>query len=338
MKGLVERLCSHFQKYVKTYLFIILPFFAILIGTYRFNGNESKGHAFISYSSLDDSLKSPDVINYDRYVQAFRDDVEILDSVEPPFSQRPLQPFLASLLPFDNDTSLNMINLAASLISLLLIWLIMGYYQVNVGVKVLSIFLFVFSFPYFYYTSVSRIDPLAVMVVALGIWVYFRFGLLYSLLILPIAIAQKEVALLYMLFVAFDYFKPTNIKTSFKTIILLLAVGLIYLLAKKMLLPGGEYSWTPEIYTLVENLSRPRACLSVLLSLFPLLIVLAFFRENIRMMEDIGYLAGILSIALLIIYSFIAAYTDGRFVFIGYPILIIYLSILINRHLAIKRA
>jgi hypothetical protein len=84
--------------------------------------------------------------------------------------------------------------------------------------------------------------------------------------------------------------------------------------------PGTEFLWM--------NLTRPRTFIAYFLAGYPVLIIFFAglhkrYRPSVRISERnaiyMASMAGITATILISLYSFIAAYTDGRYIFLAYP-------------------
>ena len=107
---------------------------------------------------------------------------------------------------------------------------------------------------------------------------------------------------------------------------------LLYIIAvyvSRNFTPGDSvYMWGANLETLQYNLSRPRTYLSLLLTGgIPLLLTILTFIKLIKNKVSIDLntkllIVGFIFTILLVIYSMLAAYTDGRFIWIGYTFMI----------------
>lgn len=274
---------------------------------HRFVGKTASGEP-----SLGDS------IHYVNYVRFFREQADIL-SVTFPFVYRPVTPYLASLLPFkDPMTALNVINLICLYLVLAVLWRWLRRLGFSFSYTLLGGFLYAVSFPVFYYGTDGCVDPAGLLLLALGVFSVYsgKWGWLFP--ILMIGGLTKETAILAIpVFVAYRMMHGKRW--------LLLAAGLLvaffvpFVLIRYLLWDVGHYSWAPSVSIVMRNM-RWRAVLSLLLTFgipgllsLRLLLRYADYRDICPPHVVLPLTAGAIFTFGLVIYSFVAAFTDGRF-------------------------
>lgn len=330
MRKLLSNLLASFENKKKLHTGVILPILFFLILSIRFNGQDFLVDGF-TMPDLQKGEFSIDIQLYIEYLEAFRNDSQIIGTVPPPFLYRPLSPLAASVLPFSPITSLNVVNVISLALSLFLMF---SMVKRESGSKyaVLASYLMILSFPFLYYGSIGNIDPGSLFFVSLGIYIYRHYGLSWSLLLLPIAISQKEVTILYLFYIAGDLLLRKGLKWKIMAIALpLIGIGVYELI--KALYPAVPFIWTPGDDFIFNNLTRARAYLAPGLSFgLPFLIIL-LMNKYIHWRLDFSYIIAIVAIFGLLAYAFVSAYVDGRFVFIGLSILCMYSVRLLKRYL-----
>lgn len=265
-----------------------------------------------------------DIEQYEKYVKYFRGDKNLADELEGPFSYRPLVPLLASLLPLEPLTSINLVNmffLTLGLIYLIKLQLKLGFNEKEI---IITGLVFTISFPLFYYTTSGYIDASLIGIMLLSNYYLMtnRYSLFILLFTLGIFIKETIVILLPVSTVYYLMKEKTRIKfvkISIPIILYLIIVGVIRNLA-----PQKEiYIWKPSYDILYYNLLRIKTYITFILTLgvpglLSFYIVITEKRKNIP--KEIFYplLTGIAFSILLWIYSLFAAYSDGRQLWTSY--------------------
>jgi len=265
-----------------------------------------------------------DVEQYEKYVEYFRGNKNLADELEGPFSYRPLVPLLASLLPFESLTSLNLVNLfflTLGLIYLIKLLLKLGF---NEKELIISNLIFIFSFPLFYYATSGYIDAslIGIMLISNCYLMTNRYFLFIFSFTIGIFIKETIIVLLPVSTVYYLLNEKTKIKfvkISIPIILYLIIVGVI-----RNLVPQKEiYFWKPSYEILHYNLLRIKTYITFILTLgipglLSFYIVFKKNRKNIP--KEILYpmFTGILFSFLLWVYSLFAAYSDGRQLWTSY--------------------
>ena len=137
---------------------MILSISLILVCLPRFNRVDI-GIDHLKTAGIQAKKKLVDVRQYINYTNFFKGQSEKFQ-VKAPFSYRPLLPFVASKLPFNAMTSINIINIVSLLFAMLILFRILNLYDIDFKYCLLGCSLFVFSFPTFYYGAVGMTEPL----------------------------------------------------------------------------------------------------------------------------------------------------------------------------------
>lgn len=269
-----------------------------------------------------DVQMSLDSYNYVQYVNYYNGE-DVSDEITKPYTYRFLIPLLASLLPFDSFTSLNLINLSCEILTVLYLMYIFGAMGFSQKVQLFGGLIFAVSFPVFYYGVVGLLDAPAILLITMGIYYVMRGNLiiLASLLAIGAMVNEKSI-LLIPFFFAFTL-KEKNVKTSvIQSTVLSLVFVITNLVVRKLTINAdSQFIWTISLDSLLYNLGRVRTYISLLLTGGVPLALLLYSLPKFKQSENPNFalLIGVLMVILMIIYSLTAAYTDGRFMWYIYP-------------------
>jgi hypothetical protein len=179
--------------------------------------------------------------------------------------------------------------------------------------------MFSISFPTFYYGTDGCIDPLLMCLLVIRAYLIFKGKWLYFALILVLGSLVKEVIVL-LLPVSLAFLLEDRKPWKLKLTIFLLACLIPAIFVRFLFRESGSYYWYPSIERLMSNI-RVRALVSVVLSFgLPGFLSLFFgvhykkLKKFIDRKQLIPLLTGILFSLLLVMYSMVSAYTDGRFI------------------------
>jgi len=271
---------------------------------------------------IDGEQSLGDAIHYIRFVDFFRGNCEIGD-VELPFRYRPLVPFVASLLPVSSPmTAINIINLLALYVTIFFLYKLLRQLEFSFGLSILGVLMYAISFPVFYMSTTGYLEACAMCLLTIGTFLIFKEKwFLVALTIVAGAFVKEVIALLIPVAVAYIWASGTSKKKLVcRTLVLILAFAIPTAVIKLIFKETGDFYWIPNIPTLLFNL-RIRALASLLLSFgIPgLLSIIMFTRyrrlsPGIEKYQMIPLFAGLFSTLLLVIYSMMTAYTDGRFI------------------------
>jgi hypothetical protein len=277
----------------------------------------------IKYTGKIDGKQSfGDAVFYMNYVDYFRGNGPI-EKVYLPFRYRPLIPFIASLLPIESPlTAINVVNLTALYVTVLFLFMFLGSLGFDFRFSILGCFLYTVSFPVFYMSTTGYLEACIMCMLTIGVYLIFKEKWLLLAIAIAVGVPIKEViALLIPVAVAYLWVTGTSrAKLLSTSLLLLLAFVIPTVLIKTVFIRAGDFYWIPSISTLFDNL-RVRAMLSLLLSfgLPGILSILSFVRYRklaglIQRRQLIPLVTGVIVTVLLIIYSMLTAYTDGRFI------------------------
>ncbi len=246
-----------------------------------------------------------------------------------PFAYRLAGPLLASLLPLEPMTALNIVNLLALGITALLIQRTILLLPRSLEAAFAGAALFVFSFPTFYYGTIGYVDPVLILFLAL-----FVFGCcsqkhsLIATAFLLGCLAKESMLLTVPAYVAFVWSQPRHTRMRhLMWAAAVLAAGTTVVFAMRWFIPlDHDLTRVPSLPVLFFNASRPRAWFSTLLSmgipgsLLGVLLCLRIGRERL-FGHPVGLplCFGALGSIILLAATFCAAYVDGRPGWMFYP-------------------
>ena len=265
---------------------------------------------------------SLDSYNYVQYVNYYNGE-DVADEVTKPYSYRILVPMMASMLPFDSFTSLNILNLSSEILTVLFLMYIFGAMGFSDKVQLVGGLLFAVSFPVFYYGVVGLLDAPAILIITAGIYFVIKNKSSWLMFMLVLGAMTNEKTILIIPFMFAYIYKDKSLKQaavqSFMYFLLFLTISLV---ARNLSINSdSNFIWTISFDSLLFNLSRIRTYISLLLTGGVPLILLFYSLKHIDKSDKLNFalLFGVLMVVLMIIYSFTAAYTDGRFMWYLYP-------------------
>lgn len=252
-----------------------------------------------------------------------------IDLLQSPYSFRPFPIAVAAPLPFSPMTSLNLVNLAAMLVSLIYLLRILKHLEFSPGTSFLGALLFIFSFPTLYYVTIGYIDPVLIMVLTIGIDFILRQqnAAMVLLSILSAGINEKFV-IIFPVWLLYDV--CIHKKRFFPTLLKVLLTGVIFTACYqtiKFVTPSWEYGWFVNWEAVAENVIRPRTWISFLLTWGPLgliitLYLIRFFKASFQDRKLLTFWVGTVAGVAVWIYSLITCYADGRYVWLSYPFMV----------------
>jgi hypothetical protein len=284
---------------------------------------------------------------YSSYVEYFRGNCA-LGKVDIPFRFRFLGPLIASRLPIKSPmTAINVLNILALYVCVLFLFILFKSLGFEFWYSLIGCFIFTISFPVFYFGSDGCIDPQIICIMAVGTYILFNQKWWYLIPIIAIGTMIKETVIILAPVVAV-YFWIRNKPWKIKFITLILAFGVPYALIRIILGQSSTFVWQPHSDIILRNL-RPRTFLGLALSFgLPGMLAIVYGVKYKAMTQTLGretsfpLITGIIFSILLVLYSLIAAYTDGRFIWpsniFALPIGIAYLREINNRRMRISKA
>ncbi len=245
-----------------------------------------------------------------------------------PFTYRPLAPWLASWLPFEPLTALNLLNVLSLLGATFFVWRTLALYEPSGAWQFAGTLAFVWSFPFFYYGTTGLVDPPALFLLAAGLyllltdrwWGFVTVGLLGGL-------TKESVALLWPVALARILTGPRRPPQA------VAALGVFgggfvatSILARTLAPSPGDYTFWKGVM-LAENLARQRTYLAFALSLglqgvFAMLAAPTLHR--LTPAERRAYwplIVGAAGSLALFSFALLTARPDGRFVWLAHPFL-----------------
>lgn len=292
----------------------------------RFNRRDM-GIGRLTSEGLSSIVVKADAAQYILLTEYYRGG-QVEELIKPPFTYRPFVPALASLLPFEPMTAINMINLAAMECALLFLYALLGLAGLDIPLRLAGCVLFVFSFPTFYYGTIGYVDPVLVSFLMAGMFFIMSGSFAGLVTVLVVGAFVKETIILLLPVYAVQRY---SIGTPIRRI--LLGGGVLFLvvalasIAARVTSPGhGSYLWTPSPAILLNNMRRPRSWVSFILTFgipgcLSLTALAAMadgtFRRTTQFLAP--FAAGIVMSLLLFAFSMVSAKADGRFVWVSYP-------------------
>lgn len=270
-----------------------------------------------------------DIEQYEKYVEYFRGNINLISELEGPFSYRPLVPYLASFLPFDAITSINIINLLFLSIGLSYLYKLLIQLGFLENAVITGLIIFIVSFPVFYYASCGYIDSSLIGI--LLVTNYYLFQKKYFMFIVSflIGILVKETIIIILPVAAIYLILNENSGNKFLKIILPILLYISIVMLIRSLAPQKEgYVWKPSNEIFLYNISRVKTYLTFILTLgvpglLSLYLIFSEKRKSISKNILIPLVTGFLFSILLWVYSLFAAYSDGRQLWTSYAYTII---------------
>lgn len=278
-----------------------------------------------------------DDYQYFQYVEFFRGGNK-QNLPTSPFSYRPLTPYLASFLPFNPRIAINIINVTALYLSTILIFMLATRYWDGL-IPLSCALLYLISFPSFYYCANGRVDSLSILIITLLLTFTLNQRVVLFGLCFMIGLLAKETIVISLLPFIFYNHEQSNLK---KSVIIFVALLTFFLLEQHVIKvygsSGSPFSWKLNFNVFFENLSRPHATISFILSLgLPGFISLYYlFKKWHIIIEDkvlLTLYSGFFSSIGLYLFAFGSAYADGRFIWVSYP----YICLISGFYLADRR-
>ena len=278
-------------------------------------------------------IYSIDTQNYIGIIDYFKGDKSKLNSISVPYIYRVLPTYLASLLPFNSLTNLNLLNLFSLLIALWIQILTLEKYKINKGLIILANILFIFSFPLFYFGTSGVVDPFFIMLLYASIFCIMSKQNIAFLVLIFLASMSKESAIILIPF--YLYYNEINLKSLIYLILgMLIFLGGTYF-SRNVITLSSSYFWTMDFEHLMINLTRARSYLSYVIAYLYFVPFIIYFlkMKYFKTKIEFAYLLGIVLANALFLYSFWAAYPDACLIWPAYPFTIIYLSLSLNKFL-----
>lgn len=281
----------------------------LVVSFYRFGNAEN----------FFDSARYVEIANF------FRGNAQLSD-LEPPYSYRPLVPFAVSILPFSIPFGFGFVNTLFIFLSSLVLFAFLRELQFSRKLSFIGSLLFLFSFPTFWYGSACLTDAAGIFFLLLGVYL-IKKG--YPLILIVFAtslgvFARETVIVLLPLYILYD------MKNSFRKLCLLVIPLIVLSTIRIYFSPkvGSPtwYWWHISLDATLFNLTRLDMwfTLTLTLGIFPFLIYITYLNKDKWIKEmnkkDLIFLRNIfVSFSIIPLYAFIAAYFDGRYIWVLYP-------------------
>jgi hypothetical protein len=286
-----------------------------------------------------DKVKTNDAIRYINMTEYFRGN-EKAENLIPPYTTRVLIPFVASFLPFEADTSINVINLICMVLSLFVLYKMLLILNLPDKFVKIGCLLYVFSFTTFYYGTVTYVDAALIFFLFLGSYFIVSENYFGLLIALTLGTMTKETAILLIpVFVIYSFGKKSF---TLKSICLILVYVIVVLFLRYIKANDLTYFWLPSIETTFSNLGRPRTYLSFLLTFgipgaLSVLLLFYFGGKSLKIAKvNPTLLSGIAFSVFLWIYSVMTAYSDGRFIWPSIVFSIPFSMLMLNEFLNLR--
>lgn len=270
-----------------------------------------------------------DVEGYRRLSEYYRGSMPA-DSMLAPFCFRPLVPALASALPWSSQTSINVVNLLALLLTVVVLDRLTKLLGYGDRARFVGSLLFVISFPTFYYGTIGFVDPPTVLAVTLAALLTLQGRQLALFAVVPLAVLIKETsAWLSFLPLAWAWARGRIDARSVGISVGLFssAVATVAAVHARSDFPDPGFIWIPQVAGVLRNAVRPRTWISLFLTLgLPALLAGAALLTGraaaLRREQRRFLVAGTVMALGLYAYSLTSAYADGRVVWVAIPFLL----------------
>lgn len=260
-----------------------------------------------------------DAAQYISFVKYFRGEAQI-PALRAPFAYRPLVPLFASFLPFDEMTSINLVNLSGLLIAVYFLYKTLERLNFGINLSILGCCFFVFSFPTFYYGTIGFIDPVMIGFLSASVYFIMEKKWLWFYLALGLGILSKETMIIIIPVLIVSLILNDDAGTKkFITICIAVIESLVTLYLVRAYSPVSLQTlvWMPSMAQFIKNASRIRSLLSFALTLgIPGFITLVGMIRYWRMIAIPFYpmLMGFFLSITLFTFAMFSAYADGRFI------------------------
>ena len=276
---------------------------------------------------------TPDSKHYINLAKYFRGDLD-RHSLRTPFAYRVLVPFLAAHGPSDDlDFNFAAINVGCTVAAYLIFVaylkkLVTSSTELNVGATLLVV-----SFPSLNYSSGILTDPAAFLVCVAAAYLLSqeRYALFAAVVSLGV-LARESVLSMVLVAVLYLLMNSRRQRAALLTKLPLVIVPpAVVLIAVRLCFSDmPHYLWIPSLQVMLSNLKRPVSWLTVLFTLCPTLILLLIgawtkrfgFVERLSFRQKNLLLSLTIGGALTVIYSVVAAFMSGRFLWPLYTVFI----------------
>lgn len=268
-----------------------------------------------------------DVAFYIGNVEFFRGE-PVSVSLQAPFNERLLVTAVASLLPFDPMTSINVINIIFLLTAIWFLYKLLNHFNLDSRFVWLGLYIFVLSFPTFYYSTIGYVDSGVLLMIFVGTYAVYKENYLLFLLAVILGTTAKEGVVVLVPVAAAYAFTRKNNRWFFTAAAGLLLYLVTWGLVKKYVPNGHGHTpvlyWHPNSWRIGDNLSRLQTYVSSILSFGIPGILCGYYLIRFTgavknaWKDDLPLWAGVAGGYSLWLYTLFAAHTDGRFFWVTY--------------------
>lgn len=260
-----------------------------------------------------------DAYYYQQYAYYFQGEIP-WQELNPPYSYRPLTPFLSSLLPWTLPFNFAVVNFIFVLLSYVVLYSYLKEFGFKTTGCYLGLLLYAVSFPMQMYMSIPLSDAGGMVLLFLGMYLIKQQSR-WIYLVAPLSVLARETNLVLVLV----YFMQKENWKKWISVFMLLPTFVHYFVRQYMS-PTQPYAWVISGY----NWPRVDAYLSWVYSigLMWIFLYLAYNTQTtwLPRWKQKGYWHFIVmsSIPLcgLLIYSWFVTHFDSRYVMMLYPVLI----------------
>ena len=270
--------------------------------------------------------------NYISFIRYFRGEPFDVTHIGNSIRWRPLGPWLASWLPFEPMTALNVLNTIMLGLAVWSLSTLLKQLQIPSKERWIGIYLFVFSFPMLYYGSIGYVDPVLLGFVSFAVLALYqdRWLLLVSCFVLATLVKEGSIILLPVIATYLYYRKPFWQTACITIGLLVIYVGLEWAMRQYMPNPSGRVNaqiWKSSWGFVFYNTTRWKWWVGLMLTALPLLYLLIRFRYNLLTVKAnrvilLPLVVGVLAAGSTWIYQLFSSYSDGRPLWTMYPFLI----------------
>lgn len=297
-------------------MFTILLFSAVVLP--RFNGNQR----IVKQQPYDSKY-------FKAYVEYFRGEV-LTAPLRPATNWRFGVPLLASFLPFDALTSINIINLFFLAAGIIVFLKTLQLLQVDINKRWYAIWIFICSFPTFYYSTIAYVDASLFFFIALSIYATItnKIVLFYTAILAGFCI--KETVVIGLPFYFIYHYK--KIESKFIIEFMLLFVLLLieaYLVRQYAPVSANDihnknWFWHSSLASIKTNFTRFNTWFSMLASLgVPFILYVIKSVHLVKNKRPLNLLQKACTISIIIAiglytFSYISTIADGRMIWTSY--------------------
>lgn len=274
---------------------------------------------------------SPDVRAYVTLVDVFRRNASFGD-VGVCFRNRILTPMLASFLPFDAYTSLQIVNFFFCIGTAVILFKYLKLFEFSDSNSLLGVIFFTFSFPYMYYGRVPLTDISALFFTILLLYMIKRdYNIFLIFTIISLGVLTRETVIFTLpIYYVYRYLNTGRevIWRYALGIVPIVVIPLVRILISNVVSEVATgYVWMPNLNRIFFNIDKLFAFsdLDVWFTVLPFIFLVPTYLARdkiIKIWSDQLKFLFITGVFLFCIplYGFSAAYFDGRFIWVLYPV------------------